>query len=167
MSSLSFFITNSLNSESDCWLASFSCSIVSETSPFPFILGFFLYLPIVCEILPVSLCFLSCSVLTPWVFVVKFCGRIPVRFCVQSPWSPDLTDLGLWFLLSLCMSLVFGSCWVSLSWVFPISWLSEGWSVPHPLVFYCVGVGRLCWSCFFRVYNVLGLFSFSCSVVCS
>ena len=31
------------------------------------------------------------------------------------------------------MSLVFGSCWVFLWWVFPTSWLSEGQSVPHLL----------------------------------
>ena len=38
---------------------------------------------------------------------------------------------------------------------------------PPPLVFCCAGVGRLCWSWFFRVYKVLRLFSCSCSVVCS
>ena len=31
---------------------------------------------------------------------------------VQSPSYPNLTDLGLCFMLALCMSLVFGSCWV-------------------------------------------------------
>ena len=107
--------------------------IRDRASSFPFIWGLFLCLPIVCEILPVSLCLLSWSVLTPWVFVVKFCGRIPVRVCVQSPWSPDLTDLGLWFLLPLCMSLVFGCCWVFLWWVFPTSSLSKGQSVSHLL----------------------------------
>ena len=49
---------------------------------------------------------------------------------VQSPWSPNLTDHGLWFMLALCMSLVFGSCWDFLWWVLPTSWLSEGHSVP-------------------------------------
>ena len=31
------------------------------------------------------------------------------------------------------LSLVFGSWWVFLWWVFPTSWLSEGQSVPHLL----------------------------------
>ena len=70
-----------------------------------------------------------------------------MRFYVQSPWSPDLTDLGLWFLLALCMSLVFGCCLVFLWWVFPTSWLSDGHSVPHLLSSVvqvwagCVGAG--------------------------
>ena len=66
---------------------------------------------------------------------------------VQSPCSPDLTDLGLWFMLVLCMSWFFGSCWVFLWWVFPTSWLSEGQSVPDLLLSVvqvwagCVGAG--------------------------
>ena len=75
----------------------------------------FLCLPIVCETLLVGLCFLSCSVLTPWVFGVNFCDRIPVRFNGTVSFSPDFTDLGLWFMLALCMSLVlvlFGSVFV-------------------------------------------------------
>ena len=52
---------------------------------------------------------------------------------VLCPWSLDLIDLGLWFMLALCMSLVFGSWWVFLCSVFPTSWLSEGQSVPHLL----------------------------------
>ena len=86
-------------------------------------------LPIVCEILPVSLCFLSCSVLIPWVYSVK--SVVEYLWDSGSPWSPDLTDLGLWFMLALCMSLVFGCCWVFLWWIFPTLWLSEGQSVPY------------------------------------
>ena len=104
-----------LNALSDSWLACFSFSIVSETSPFPFIWGLFLCLPIVCETLPVSLCFLSCSVLTPWVFGVNFCDRIPVRFSgtvsliSQSFWSCAVVYVGsvyvfgCWFLLGLSL----------------------------------------------------------------
>ena len=46
----------------------------------PFLWGVFVCLPIVCETLPVSLCFLSCCVVTPWIYGVNFCGRVPVRF---------------------------------------------------------------------------------------
>ena len=66
---------------------------------------------------------------------------------VQSPWSSKLTDLGLWFMLALCMSLGFGCCWVFLWWVLPTSWLTEGHSVPHLLFSVvhlwvgCVGAG--------------------------
>ena len=56
---------------------------------------------------------------------------------VQSPWPPYLTDLGVWFILALCMSLVFGSCWDFLWWFFPTSWLSEGQSVPHSCFLLC------------------------------
>ena len=62
---------------------------------------------------------------------------------IQSPWSPKLTDLGLSFMLSQCMSLVFGSFGGFLWWVFPTSWLSEGQSVPH-LLFYVVQVWADC-----------------------
>ena len=50
-------------------------------------------------------------------------------------------------MLAVCMSLVFGSFWVFLWWVFPTSWLSEGQSVPHLLFSVvqvwagCVGAG--------------------------
>ena len=50
-------------------------------------------------------------------------------------------------MLALCLSLVFGSCWVFLWWVFPTSWLSDGQSVPHFLSSVvqvwegCVGAG--------------------------
>ena len=50
---------------------------------------------------------------------------------VQSPWSPNLTDLRLWFMLALCMSLVFGCFGVFFWWVLPISWLSVGHTVGH------------------------------------
>ena len=56
---------------------------------------------------------------------------------VQSSWSPDIIDPGLWFKLALCMSLVFGSCWVFLWWVFPTSWLSESLSVPTSCFLLC------------------------------
>ena len=66
---------------------------------------------------------------------------------VQSPRSPSLTDLGLWSMLALCMSLVFSSCLVFLWWVFPTTWLSEDQSVSHLLFSVvqvwagCVGAG--------------------------
>ena len=66
-------------------------------------------------------------------------------------------------MLALCVSLVFGCCWVFLWWVLPTSWSL----CPPPLVFCCAGVGRLCWRWLFRVYKVLMLFSCSRSVVCS
>ena len=62
---------------------------------------------------------------------------------VQSPSPPDVTDLVLWFMLALCISLVFGSFWVFLWWVCPTSWLSEGQSVPH-LMFSVVQVWAGC-----------------------
>ena len=64
----------------DSLLACFLFNIVSETSTFPFIWGLFLFIPIVCETFPVSLWFLSCSVLFPWAYCVKSCGRVPVKF---------------------------------------------------------------------------------------
>ena len=164
MSSWSLLITNSLNSISGSWLASLSFSIASETSPFPFIWGLFLCLPIVFETLPVSLCFLKYSVLVSWVYGVNFCGRIPVRFrgtaslISQSYWSwavvyaGSVYVFGFWFLLGL--SLV-GPSHQLVIW---------GSVCPLPLVFCCAGVGRLCWNCFFCVYKVLRLFSCSCSV---
>ena len=57
--------------------------------------------------------------------------------------SPKLIDLGLWFMLALCMSLVFGCFGVFLWWVFPTSWLSEGQSVSH-LLFYDVQLWEGC-----------------------
>ena len=45
-------------------------------------------------------------------------------------------------MLALCVSLVFGSFWVFLWWVFPSSWLSEGQSVPH-ILFSVVQVGAV------------------------
>ena len=167
MSSLSYFITNSLNSLSDSWLASFSFSIVSETSLFPLIWGLVLCLSIVYETLPVSLSFLSSSVLTPLVFGVNFCGRIPVRFSgtvsliSRSYWSwtvvyvASVYVFGFWFLLGLCL--------VGLSHQL-VMW---GSAFPPPLVYSCGGVGRLCCSWFFHVYKILRLFSCSCPVVCS
>ena len=144
-----------------------SFSIPSEASSFPFIWGLFLCLPIVCETLPVSLCCLSWSVLTPWIYGVNFCGRIPVRFSgtislISQPyWSwavnyvGSLYVLGFWLLLGLSL--------MSLSHQLVI-W---GSVCPPPLVFCCAGVGRLCWSWFFCVYKMLRLFSCSCSVICS
>ena len=165
--SLSFLINNSLNSICDSWLASFSVRIVCETSPFPFIWGSHLCLPIFCETLPVSLCFLSCCVLSSWVYGVNFCGRIPVRFSgtvsliSRSYWSwavvyvGSVYVFGFWFLLGLSL--------VGLSHQL-VTW---GSVCPPPLVFCCAGVGRLCWSWFLHVYKVLRLFSCSCSVVFS
>ena len=62
---------------------------------------------------------------------------------VQSLRSPELIDLGLWFMLALCMSLVFVFCWVFLWWALPINWLSEGQSVHH-LLFSVVQVWAGC-----------------------
>ena len=53
---------------------------------------------------------------------------------VPSPWSPELSGLGVSFKLALSMSLGF-DCWVFLWWVLPSSWLSEGHSIPHLLFF--------------------------------
>ena len=78
-------------------------------------------------------------------------------------------------MLALCMSLVFGSVWVFLWWVFPTSWLSEGQSVPHLLFSVvqvwagCVGAGSSCiqgfeafllllFSCLFLVISSLFVF---------
>ena len=52
---------------------------------------------------------------------------------VQSPWSPELTGLGLSFMLALCMALGFDGCWVFLWWVLPFGWLAEGHSIHHLL----------------------------------
>ena len=52
---------------------------------------------------------------------------------VPSPYFPELTDLGLSFMLAVCMSLSFDCCWVFLWWVLPSSWLIEGHSVHHVL----------------------------------
>ena len=168
MVSLSFLITIALNSISDSWLASFSVSILSEASSFPFIWGLFLCLPIICETLLVSLCFLNWySVLTRWVSGVNFYGRTPVRFSSAvsliswACWSwaviyvGSLYVLGFQFLLSLSL--------VGLSYQVVI-W---GSVCPPRLVFCCAGVGRLCWSWFFHVCKVLRILSCSCSVVCS
>ena len=106
-------MTIAFNSVSDSWLTSISFSILSEDSSFPFIWGLFLCLPIVCETLPVSLCFLSCSVLTPWINGVNVCGRIPVKFsCTVSlisgaycSWAVvyvgSVCVFGFWFLLGV------------------------------------------------------------------
>ena len=167
LSSLSFLITIALNWISDSWLASISYNILFEASSFPFIWGLFLCLPIVCETLPDSLCFLSCSVLTPWIYGVHFFGRIAVRFSgtvfliskAYWPWGVvyvgSVFIFGFWLLLGL--SLV-GPSHQLVTW---------GSVCPLPLVFCCAGVGRLCWSWFFHVYKVLRLFSCFCSVVFS
>ena len=107
----------------------------------------FFVFPLFVRLFSVSLYFLRCSVLTPWIYGVNFCDRIPVRFSGTVSWSPRLTDLGLCFMLALCMSLVFGCCWDFLWWVLPTSWLSEGQSVSHLLYSVvqvwagCVGAG--------------------------
>ena len=94
-----------------------------------------------------SLLLFSCFFLVISSLFICIFRMVLGRFSVQSPWSPDLTDLGLWFMLALCLSLVFGSCWVFLWWVFPTSWLSEGQYVPHLLFSIvqvlegCVGAG--------------------------
>ena len=167
MSSVSFLITIALNSLSDSWLASFSVSILSEASSFPFIWGLFLCVPIVCETLLVSLCFLNWSILTPWVYGRNLYGRIPVGFSGAvsliswAHWSfavvyfGSLYVFGLWLLLGL--SLMGPSLEL-------VNWVSL-----HPpyLVLCCTDVDSLCWSWFFCVYKVLRLLFHSCSVVCS
>ena len=141
MSSLSFLITNALNSISDSWLASFSFSIPFETSSFPSFeecLSSHLF-----ETFHVILCFLHWSVLTLWIYGVNFCCRTPVRFSgtvsliSRAHWS--------WAVVYVGSVDVFGFCsfGVFLWWVFPTSWVSEGQSVPH-LLFYVVQV----WACY-------------------
>ena len=148
--------------------ASISFSILSEASSFPFIWGLFLCVPIVWFLL-VSLCFLSWSVLTPWIYGVNFCGIIPVRF------SGSLLDLLTLLILLILLILGCGLCWLcvclwfwlllGLSLVGPSHQLVVWGSVcPPPLVFCCASVARLCWSWFFHVYKV---FACSCSVICS
>ena len=161
------WMTIALNSVSNSWLASFSVSILSEASSFPFIWGLFLCLPIVCKTLLVSLCFLNWSVLTPWVSGMNFYGRIPVSFSGAvsliswAHWSwavvyvGSLYVFGFWFLLGV--SLV-GPSHQLVIW---------GSVCPLHLVFCCAGVGRLCWIWFFCVYKFLRIVSCSCSVVCS
>ena len=112
---MSFHMTIDLNSICDSWLASISVSILSEASSFPFIWGLFLCLPIVCETLLVSLCFLNWSVLTPWVCGVNFSGRRPVRLSGAVsliswsywPWAlvsvGSVYVFGFWFLLGLSL----------------------------------------------------------------
>ena len=51
----------------------------------------------------------------------------------ESPWSSELTGLGLSFMLALCMSLGFDCCWAFLWGVLPSSWLIEGYSIHHVL----------------------------------
>ena len=68
-------------------------------------------------------------------------------------------------MLALCMSLVFGCCWVLHWWVLSTSSLFEGQSVPHFLSVVQVWTG--CVEADSFVYNVLRLLSHSCSVVCS
>ena len=160
-------MTIPLNSVSDSWLASFSVSILSQASSFPFIWGLFLCLPVVCETLLVSLCFLNRSVLTPRVSGVKFYGRRSARFSGAvsliswARWSwavvyvGALYVFGFWLLLGL--SLV-GPCHQLVNW---------GSLSPPALVICCASGGRLCWSWFFRMYKVLRIFSCSCPVICS
>ena len=82
-----------------------------------------------------------------------------MRFSGTVSLISGLTDLGLWFMLALCMSLVFGFCWV-----FPSSWLSEGQSVSHQLSFVvqvwagCVGAGFPC----VQSFEAFLLLLFSC-----
>ena len=133
--------------------------------PFPFTWGLFLCLPTVCETLPVSLCFLSCSVLSPWTYGVNFCGRIPVRFSgtvsliPRAYWS--------WAVVSVGSVYVFGF-WLllGLSLVGPSHQLVNWGSVcPLPLIFCCARVGRLCWSWFFQCvqgFEAFVLLLFSC-----
>ena len=52
---------------------------------------------------------------------------------VPSPSSPELSGLGLSFVLALCMVLGFDCCWVCFWWVFPSSWLIYGHSLHHLL----------------------------------
>ena len=72
----------------------------------------FLCLPIVCETLPVSLCFLSCSVLSPLIYGVKFCGRIPVSRRYSLLDLPILLILGCglcWLCVCLWLLVLVGS----------------------------------------------------------
>ena len=148
------------------WHVSFSFGIVSEPPPFSFIWGLFLCLPIVCGSVPVSLCFLNCSVLTPWVVSVNSCDRIPVRFSGTLLDLPILVILGCglcWLCVCLWFLILVGSFFGGFSHKVVI-WGSV--CLP-PLVFCCAGVGWFCWSWFFCVYTVLRLSSYSCSVVLS
>ena len=144
-----------------------SFSIFSKASSFPFIWGLFLCLPIVCETLLVSLCFLNWSVLTPWVCGVKFYDRRPVRCSGEVsliPWTwcswalvyvSSLDVFGFWLLLGVSL----GGPSLQL-----VTWGSL--SPPH-LVCCCAGAERLCQRWFFSLYTVLRLLSRYCSVVCS
>ena len=81
----------------------------------PFIWALFLCLPIVCESLLVSLCFLNWSVLSPWVYGVNFYGRMPVGFSgavsliswTHWPWAVvyigSLYVFGFWLLLGVSL----------------------------------------------------------------
>ena len=93
----------------------------------------FFVFPLCFETLPVSLCFLNWSVLTPWVSAVNFYGRRPVRFSG----TIALTYWACWswllFMLSVCMSLGFDCCWIFLWWVLSCSRLTEGHSIHHVL----------------------------------
>ena len=146
--------------------ASISFSILSEASSFPFIWGLFICLPIVCETLLVSLCFLNWSVLTPLVYGVNLYARITVRFSAVvsliswAYWS--------WAIIYVDSLYVFGfSLLLGFSLVGPSLQLVNWWSLHPPcLVFCCAGVDRLFWIWFFRVYNVLSLLSRSYSIFC-
>ena len=98
---------------------------------------------------------------------MNFYGRMPVGFSgaisliFWAPWS--------WAVIYVGSLYVFGFwLWLGLSVVGHSLKLANWGSLPLPLLaFCCAGMGRLCWSWFFRVYKVLRLFSCSCSVVCS
>ena len=115
--------------------------------------------------LSVSLCFLSCSVLTPWVYGVNFSDRIPVRFSG----AVSLISWACWFWAIIYVgSLYFFGFWLllGLSLVGPsLQLVNWGSLCPPCLVLCCAGMDRLCWSWFFGLYEVLRLLSHSCSVV--
>ena len=62
---------------------------------------------------------------------------------VQSPWSPNVTDIELSFMLALFMSLGFHCCWFFLWWLLPSSWLTEGHSI-HNVLYSVVQVWTGC-----------------------
>ena len=132
-----------------------SFSIPSEASSFPFIWGLFLCLPIFCETLLLSLCFLNWSVLTPWICGVNFYGRRPMRFS-------GAVSLISWICCSSVVIYV-GSLYVFVFWLLlglslvgpPLQLVNWRSLCPPPLVFCCAGVDSLYWSWFFCLYDDL------------
>ena len=139
---MSLLLISVLNLISNSWLVPVSFRILSEDSSFPFPWGLFPCLPIVCETLLVSLCFLNWSVLTSWVCDVNFYGRRPVRFSSAVSWISwsccswdavyvdSLDEIGFW--------LVLGHSLVDL----PFQLVGWGSLRPPRLVCCCAGAAR-------------------------